>query len=161
MRLCALFLLLAGCTGVKNGITTPVQGDPLAFAQQAQPVLQRHCAFEACHGRADLALSLYAVDYVRLATGGPGTPLDERVLSDEELDHNHWALAVRVDSPDPEASRLLRKVRPISDGGEGHFDVTTIFSSRADPDYQALCAWAQTVSAARWPGKSTGCAPAP
>lgn len=161
MRLFALFLLVAGCTGTKNGAATLQRGDPTLFAEQAQPVIQRHCAFEACHGRSDLSLSLYAVDYVRLAVGGPGTPLVEHALTDEELDHNHWAMAVRVDAPDPQSSRLLRKLRSPSDGGEAHFDVAPIFASRSDPDYQALCAWAATVSAARWPGRSAGCAAAP
>lgn len=156
---CVVFLVpafLVACAPPPNGNALPDNGDAGKFRTLAQPVAQRHCAFEACHGRADLALFLYAVDYARLATGGPGTPLDEQNLSPEELDHNQWAMAVRVDAADPHATTLLRKLRPVSDGGEAHFNVAPIFTSRSDPDYVALCQWATTVPIAQGNAASCG-----
>lgn len=146
-----LLALAAGCAPRNGPSPSSDPGDPTVFKEKAQPVIQRRCAFLGCHGRPDLPLRLFAVDYARIPTGGPGVALDVRNLSSEELTRNQSALAVRVDGRATNATTLLRKVCATAIGGEAHATGDVIFTSRSDPDYQALCAWAQTAAAARPP----------
>lgn len=136
-----LALGLAGC-GVENAPAGARDGDAALFASEVQPVLRRHCAFQGCHGREGMPLTLYAVDYLRLRdpTGDvdPDDPvLDERALSEVELSHNRRALAARTGAQDPTGEALLLRLVPLSEGGIPHGD-TVVFERTDDADLATL-----------------------
>lgn len=128
---------LAGCT-VDNASTASRDGDPVLFAAQVQPLVQRHCAFEGCHGREGMPLTLYAVDFLRLRDPAgnidpAAPPLDERSLSEVELEHNRRALAARTSASDPAGDGVILRLVPISEGGIPHAD-TVVYPSLTSPE---------------------------
>lgn len=132
---------LAGCT-VDNAQSAERDGDPVFFAAEVQPVIGRHCAFEGCHGREGMPLTLYAVDFLRLRDPrgdiDPAVPeLDERALADVELEHNRLALAARTSASDPAGDAVILRLIPISEGGIPHAD-TVVFEDVAAPDLGVL-----------------------
>lgn len=111
----------------------PLDGDPVMYAEQVQPVVRAHCAYLGCHGREGMPLTLYAADYLRMRDPegalDPARPdLDERALSDAELAHNRRAIAARVHARDRET--FLRRLVPESEGGIRHAGVVVF----EDPD---------------------------
>jgi hypothetical protein len=137
----ALLVMLTGCS-VDNPSGQRRDGDASLFAEQVQPVLRHHCAFEGCHGREGMPLTLYAIDFLRLRdpTGDidPALPaLDERALSDVEIEHNRLALAARTSARDPTGEALVSRLLPTSEGGVPHAD-TVVFEDLADPDLAIL-----------------------
>ncbi|NOY90388.1 MAG: hypothetical protein GXP55_04190 [Deltaproteobacteria bacterium] len=137
----AIAVALTACT-VDNAPVAERDGDAAYFAEQVQPVIRRHCAFEGCHGREGMPLSLYAVDYLRLrdptADIDPSDPpLDERALRDVELDHNRLAIAARTSAQDPAGDELILRLIPIAEGGIPHADMI-IFDDLANPDLEIL-----------------------
>lgn len=139
-------ILVAGSTlfacSVDNPVVSSRDGDAAYFAAEVQPVLRAHCAFEGCHGREGMPLSLYAVDYMRLSDPAgdvdPELPaLDERALSSTELEHNRRALAANISHGDPTGQAVLRRLLPLAHGGIAHAD-TVVFDTDSDPDYAIL-----------------------
>lgn len=128
-----------------------LDGDPATFSEQVQPIVARACAFEGCHGREGLPLTLYAVDYLRLRDPNgevdfSATPLDERALSTAEMEHNRTAFAARVSPDDPRGERLVRRLLPPSTGGIPHAGVV-VYPSEDDADVRALRRFMATVRA--------------
>jgi len=137
----AIAAALAGCT-LQNPRGTERDGDATYFAQHVQPVIHRHCAFEGCHGREGMPLSLYAVDFLRLRdpTGDidpTAPPLDERRLTDVELEHNRRILAAQTSDADPNGEDVILRLVPISEGGIPHGDVV-VFDNVHDADLEVL-----------------------
>jgi len=130
-----------GCS-VDNPRVDERDGDPAFFAAEVQPALRRHCAFEGCHGREGMPLSLYAVDFLRLRdpTGDidPDVPvLDERTLREAELTHNRRALAAHTSPSDPTGQAVISRLIPPSEGGIAHGD-TVVFDDLSEPDLDLL-----------------------
>lgn len=137
----AIAVALTACA-VDNTPLAGRDGDAVYFADEVQPVIHRRCAFEGCHGREGMPLSLYAVDYLRLRdpTGDidpADPPLDERALRDVELDHNRLALAARTSAQDSAGDELILRLIPISEGGIPHADMI-LFEDLANPDLEIL-----------------------
>ena len=149
MRAVALLAFAAGCTVAPPSRDSVPPGDARMFAERVQPVLQRYCAFLACHGRPGIPLFLFAVDFARMPEPGPGVPLRELALSPEEPTRNQRSTAARVDVDVPDDTLLLRKVRSPDDGGEIHATGDVVFRRTAEPDYGVLREWVTTVIAER------------
>lgn len=142
-------LTVAGC--VTNEASYYRDGDAELFAAEVQPIIGRHCAFEGCHGREGMPLTLYAVDYLRLRdpngdvdTGR--TSLDERALSDTEIDHNRRAIAGRVAFNDPQGEDLILRLVPREEGGVPHGGVV-VYTNSQHPDIEVLRRFLRTVDA--------------
>ena len=138
---------LSGC--VANAPSRYPDGDPDLFREEVQPVLQRSCAFEGCHGHEGMPLTLYAVDFLRLVdpegdvdTGR--TALDERALSETELDHNRRSIAGRVSAADPEGVALIDRLLPPEAGGIPHAGFVA-YENPEHPDVETLRAFLRTV----------------
>jgi len=141
-------LAVVGCD-VSNSAETFRDGDPELFAAEVQPIVQRECAFEGCHGREGMPLTLYAVDYLRLRdpegdvdTGR--TPLDELAISETELDHNRRSIAGRVSATDPEGHGLIKRLIPADEGGVTHNGVV-VYNSNTHPDLEVLRRFLRSV----------------
>lgn len=138
---------VAGC--VTNSAGSFRDGDPELFAAEVQPIIRRECAFEGCHGREGMPLTLYAVDFLRLRdpegdvdTGR--TPLDELALSEAELDHNRRAIATRVSTTDPEGQGLLQRLLSPDEGGVAHGGVV-VYARSDHPDIEILRRFLRSV----------------
>ena len=143
----AALLTVAGC--VTNEASSFRDGDAALFAAEVQPIVQHRCAFEGCHGREGMPLALYSVDYLRLRdpdgdvdTARPS--LDERALSEAELDHNRRAIAGRVSHDDPEGEDLIMRLVPREEGGVPHAGVV-VYSNSDDPEIEVLRRFLRTV----------------
>lgn len=129
-------LLSVGCEP-RGGEQEPLDGDPVMYAEEVQPLVREHCGYLGCHGREGTPLTLYAVDHLRLRDpagelDSERPALDEHALSEAELDHNRRAIAARWDPQGGEA--LVRRLLPESEGGIAHADVVVF----EDPDAPAL-----------------------
>lgn len=131
---------VSGC--VTNSAEGFRDGDADLFAAEVQPIIGRRCGFEGCHGREGMPLTLYAVDFLRLRdpegdvdTGR--TALDERALSETELDHNRRAMAARASVIDPQGDALVQRLVPLEEGGVPHGGVV-VYASSADPELDVL-----------------------
>lgn len=138
---------LSGC--VVNGAGSYLDGDPVLFAAEVQPVIARECAFEGCHGREGMPLTLYAPNFLRLRdpegdVDTSNAPLDELELSETELDHNRRAIAARVSATDPDGLGLIQRLLPPEEGGVPHAGVV-VYSSREHLDIVALQRFLSTV----------------
>ena len=127
VRLACAAMLLLGCD-VTNSIRGIRDGDAELFAEEVQPILQRDCSFQGCHGREGMPLTLYAVDHLRLRDpegdiDTSQTPLDERALSEAELEHNRRAISERTSETDPQGEGFILRLLPESDGGIPHAEV--------------------------------------
>lgn len=132
---------LAGCS-VDNASVMNRDGDPDLFAAEVQPILQRHCAYEGCHGREGMPLTVYAVDFLRLRDPNGDIdpdlpPLDERALSAAELEHNRRSLAAHVSAADPRGEELIQRLLSVDEGGIPHGD-TVVYPNPNDPDLDVL-----------------------
>jgi hypothetical protein len=141
-------LIAVGCD-FSNSAEGLRDGDAELFAAEVQPIINRQCAFEGCHGREGMPLTLYGLNYLRLVdpegdvdTGR--TALDERALSETELDHNRRAIAARVSEEDPDGAGLIQRLVPLSAGGVPHADVV-VYSDPNDPDIAVLRRFLRTV----------------
>lgn len=150
-----LATLLLGTLGCQARDDTPVtarDGDATLFEAEVQPVLQHDCAFVGCHGREGVSLTLYAVDHLRMIDPeglvDPTRPaLDERAVSESELEHNRLAIAARKTADDPEAEQLLRRLLPEEEGGVAHADGTVVYDRPSADGYRALERFMETVDA--------------
>jgi len=143
-------LALAGCPS-ENRIGQVRDGNEALYIEDVQPIVQRHCAFEGCHGREGMPLTVYAIDFLRLRdprgdVDGERPPLDERQLSRGELDHNRRSMAARTSYQDPLGDRMIRRLLPLSLGGIPHGDVV-VFERDDDPELETLRSWLMTVGA--------------
>ena len=146
-----LVLGLAGCPASGGPSVVPLDGDAALYASEVQPVVARHCAFLGCHGREGMPLTLYAVDYLRLRDPQghidfSRPPLDERALSESELEHNRRALIERAGPQDPGGSLLVRRLLPPDEGGVPHAGVV-VFRRENDPDLDVLRRFLDTAHA--------------
>lgn len=142
-------LTVAGC--VVNEPTTYQDGDAALFAADVQPIIARECAYEGCHGREGMPLTLYAVDFLRLRdpegdVDTAGTALDERALSESELEHNRRAFAGRVSVDDPLGEDLIGRLIPREEGGVPHGGVV-VYRDSGHPDIEVLRSFLRTVDA--------------
>jgi hypothetical protein len=149
MRAAVLLFAASACTPADSPVREVSDGDAAAFAAEVQPVLGRHCAFLGCHGREGMALTLYAVDYLRLRdpegfVDPEVPPLDETALSPAEMAHNRRAIAARAEGGDPFGSTFVRKQLDPDDGGIPHAQVV-VFDRRDHPDLATLVHWLATV----------------
>jgi len=139
---------LAACTPQNNALTLR-DGDAAYYATEVQPLVGRDCAFEGCHGREGMPLTLYAVDYLRLRdpeglvdTSGPS--FDERALSDAELEHDRRAIAARTSRADPQGDALILRLVPVDQGGIPHAGVA-VYPRIDYPDVTVLRTFLGTV----------------
>jgi len=144
----AVALLLVGCD-VTNSIRGIRDGDADLFATQVQPILGRDCAFQGCHGREGMPLTLYAVDFLRLRdpegdVDTARTALDETVLSEAELEHNRRGIAERTSNADPSGEGLILRLLPVDEGGIPHADVV-VYARYDDADLVTLRRFLRTV----------------
>lgn len=137
----AVLSSLAGCPEVTNPYRPFLEPDYEQFVNTVQPIVQRHCAFNACHGTPDRTLSLYAVGFQRAGPELPGTPLSESQLTDQELVWNYDALRIRLF----EGDKLLLKCLDPAVGGIRHASGFVVYASRSDPDYVALSQWIESA----------------
>lgn len=137
----AVALLASGCEEHHDDVDPGGRSDDLAaFAAQAQPTLARSCAFPACHGDFSHGLALYAIGRTRAIPDPSYDELQFAALTSEELRQNLESSLHFVDPTDPDASELLRRGLPVSEGDRGHGG-GVLFPTRDDPGYQALRAW--------------------
>jgi len=137
-------LWLAGC---QSGFDAPLVGaavDEPYFRCRVQPILTRSCAALACHGDGRRYYRVFARNRLRLA-GDESTR--NRALADAERRANFVAAGVLVDPATPAQSWLLTKPLESTAGGLYHrgaliFDGGNVFTTRDDPDFQTLLAWA-------------------
>lgn len=146
--LCLAVGSVVGCT-VDNPATAERDGDPRLYAVEVQPIVDAHCGFEGCHGREGMPLVLYAKHYFRLSdpegdVDPEAPPLDERALSEGELEHNRRALAARTSDRDPTGNEVIRRLVPLSAGGIPHGD-TVVYESMDDPNIAVLRHFLETV----------------
>jgi len=116
------------------------------FVQRVQPILERRCAFFACHGSRDRAFQVY--QETRLREILDPHPLFEAPLplTDSELERNfRHTSGMLYGFKDPEDSLLFSK--PLATGtrhaGATLFGGPDVFIDRNDPDYQTLLEWAR------------------
>ena len=141
LPLLACLISLAGCPELDNPYRELPEADYEDFVAEVQPVVRGRCAFLGCHGNEDLALTLYAVGFLRATPLFEDQPLDEIALSEAELAWNYDALRMRLhDEADPARSRLLLKCLDPDKGGIAHAGVV-VFEDERDPDYQILLRW--------------------
>lgn len=145
-RAVLLAFAAAGCVVEEPPPEALPDGDVAAFAEDVQPVVDRHCADPTCHGRPDRPLALYSPG--RFRRDAARTYLIEP-LSDEELAVNARSVAVFALDPEALADGLdgclvLRKPLALAAGGCGH-EGGEIFLTRDDRGYRALRGWLATV----------------
>jgi len=151
-RWLSLMLLgLGACPASGGPSDVPLDGDAALYESEVQPVVARYCAFLGCHGREGMPLTLYAVDYLRLRDPQgkidfSRPSLDERALSESELEHNRRALIERAGPRDPGGSVLLRRLLPADAGGIPHAGVV-VFRRESDPDLDVLRRFLETAHA--------------
>jgi hypothetical protein len=156
-RGCVSGVILALTIWISRGCVQPNPPEPAPdldfafFRCEVQPVLVKQCAAPACHGNGKRFFRLYARNRLRLGGG----PLDvNRPLREEEVQANYDAARALVDGLEaPEDSMMVRKPLESSQGGYYHgatrifrWGGANVFSSREDPGYQKLLAWAEGTS---------------
>jgi hypothetical protein len=118
--------------------------DEAYFRCRVQPVLAKSCGAFACHGDGMRYFRVFARNRMRLA----GAESDRNAkLRPEELSANFDAARAFVDTSNPDSSLLLLKPLDASSGGYFHrgatiFGAGNVFSSKDDPDFKTLTAWA-------------------
>ncbi len=137
--------LLSGCPALDNPYRPLPEPDEAMFEAKVQPVVARRCAALGCHGRTEMALTLYAVGLLRAPPAFAGQPLDEDALTPAELAWNYDALRLRLlDESDPDDAYLLRKCLAPAHGGIRHAGGVVVFDSPDAPDYRVLRDWIAT-----------------
>ena len=144
--LLVIWALVSGCS-IDSGSETATLPDVdyAYFVQRVQPILERRCAFFACHGSRERFFQVY--QEARLREIPDPHPLFEAPLplTDSELERNFRQTAGMLYGFDaPQDSPLFSK--PLATGtrhaGATLFGGPDIFLDRSDPDYQTLLKWA-------------------
>ena len=135
----AVAACLGGCPEVTNPYRPWPEPDYEQYVGSIQPIVTNRCAFTACHGTADRALSLFGVGFLRAPPEQPGTPLNEEQLTEQELAWNYDALRIRL------GEDLLLKCLDPALGGIRHASGFVIFTSTTEPDYVALSRWIESA----------------
>jgi hypothetical protein len=140
VRLVLIAISLAAC--IENP-PRAISLDRKYFECQVQPVLDKSCSQNACHGDARRPFHVFARNRMRVV----GTNVQRDLpLSTEELDAN-FTNALGFASPDdPPKSWLLMKPLDERAGGYFHrgqdlFGGDDVFVSTDDPDYERLLGW--------------------
>ena len=135
-------ITLIGCPEADNPYLPPPEASYESFVSDVQPVIAKSCAFLTCHGAAERRLTLYAVGFLRSKPSLPGTPLDEDVLTEQELGWNFDSIRLLlIDDGDTSEPLFLLKNLDPDEGGVEHAGGHVVFESRSDPGYVALAAW--------------------
>ena len=122
--------------------TTP-QGDVNLgfFGCQVQPILDRSCAFVACHGDPGRPLFAYSTSKTRIA----GAALLGEPLTDKELCANFYRARALV-TADPAQSQLVTKPT-ILDGDFSQYHGGNYLFTPDGPEVSCLTAWMRGDSA--------------
>ncbi|MCA9551890.1 MAG: hypothetical protein KC933_17765 [Myxococcales bacterium] len=130
----AATLLVAGCaTGEDPEPATHV--DIAFFECQVQPILDRSCAFVACHGDPARPFFVYSMSKTRLA----GDDLLGEVLTDKELCANFYRARALAVVPAAE-SQLITKPTTL-DGLYSQYHEGNYLFEPDGPEVRCLTAW--------------------
>ena len=136
-------VVVAGACDYGDDPTPPVPADPVVFENEVYPILLADCGFPGCHGNTERFFSVFGPGRTRL---DPDTrPYDPP--TPRELALSFTRARSMLTSPDgPRRAPLLRKPLAVPAGGSGHAGDdpwgASIYSSKADPRYEALFFWA-------------------
>jgi hypothetical protein len=127
-------LAAAGCsTGADPAPATHV--DVAFFECQVQPILDRSCAFVACHGDPGRPFFVYSMSKTRIA----GDALLGEVLTDKELCANFYRAQALAVAPAAE-SQLITKPTTL-DGLYSQFHEGNYLFEPDGPEVRCLTAW--------------------
>lgn len=142
-------LLLCGCADGEAWTGAEPAADRAAFELTVYPVLLRDCAFSECHGDRHRFFQVYGPGRVRLA---PETASTDPATPEEVMFSYARTVSMLVTDAEVERSLLLTKPLEPSAGGQGHEGLDSlgrnVYASKADPDYQAIHAFALRAVAA-------------
>lgn len=143
-------LAAGGCSQGQSAVQ--VSGlDVGYFECEVQPILDRGCAFTACHGDPGRALFVYSMSKRRIV---PQELIGE-VLTDKELCSNYWRTASFA-TEDPTQSQLLTKPQTL-DGLQSQYHAGNYLFGPEDAESECLRAWLD--GATHSPGSTTPSAP--
>ena len=141
-----LLFAVTGC-GIDAGSETATLPDVdyLFYVQRVQPIMERRCAFFACHGSRKRALQIYQEARLREIIDPDPLFQSPNPLTESELQRNfRHAAGLLYGYDDPEDSLLFSK--PLASGtrhaGATLFNGPDVFLDRYDPDYQTFLLWA-------------------
>lgn len=137
MRASLSLLVLLSCAGCEVGAPATLQtGLDIGFYEcQVQPIVDRSCAFVACHGDPARPFFVYSMSKTRVA----GDALLGERLTDKELCANfHRARALAT--VDPDQSQLITKPLTLEGITSQYHEGNYLFAPDG-PEVRCLAAW--------------------
>lgn len=130
----AVFLAAAGC--LDGEPTYEAQPLDVAFFEcNVQPILDRSCAFTACHGDPGRPLFVYSMSKTRIA----GEALRGERLTDKELCSNYFRAAAFA-RKEPSRSQLITKPAAL-DGTDSQYHAGNYLFGEGDVEARCLELW--------------------
>jgi hypothetical protein len=131
---------LAGCGGDNPVVTLPAL-DRQTFDCTVQPILDKKCAYLACHGNASQPLRIYSIGKLRLQDNPTLAQRSFTPLSEDERQANYQrAVSIGLSTGVGASSLFVQKPLNLSGGGLTHVG-GQLFSGFTDPDYMTLLFW--------------------
>ena len=131
-----LLILLVGSAGCLDGAPPPAADLDVGYYEcQIQPIFDRSCAFNSCHGDPGRSLFVYSTSKRRIVA----EQLIGEPLTDKELCWNYYRASV-LTTADPRHSQLITKPATL-DGYESQYHEGNYLYSAGDPEAECLSRW--------------------